>query len=74
MSHLWLSERVRHQSAAATAQLVLATMREAQAQLAERVTAETVATYGSDSPATLAIVASIERRLRAGSGGSVAAS
>src|SRR5262245_31175864 len=58
VSHLWLSERTRQQPAATTAQLILTTMRAAQAQLAQRITAETVAAYGPDSPATAAIVAS----------------
>ena len=70
MTQLWLSERIRHQPAAATAQLVMATMRAAQMQLAQRVTAETVATYGQNSAA---IVAAIERRFGIDSGGNDAA-
>jgi phenylpyruvate tautomerase PptA (4-oxalocrotonate tautomerase family) len=73
ISHLWLSERVRQQSAAETAQLVMTTMRAAQADLAQRLTAETVAAYGANNPATAAIVANVERRLGLSSGSADAA-
>ncbi len=73
VTHLWLSDRVRHQSAAATAELVMTTMRAAQAQLAERLTTETVAAYGADSDSTAAIVAIVERRFGPTSGGGDAA-
>ncbi len=66
MSHLWLSEAVRHRRAAEISELVLSTMRSAQAQLAESVTEATVAAYGPDSPATSAILANIQRRFGSG--------
>jgi hypothetical protein len=62
MTQLWLSERVRHQSAAATAELVITTMRAAQSQLAHRMSAEAAAAYGPHSAATAAIIANVERR------------
>jgi hypothetical protein len=43
-------------------------MRAAQGELAQRLTAETVAAYGADSPATKAILANLERRLGSSSG------
>jgi hypothetical protein len=63
---LWLGEGVRHWSAAEIAQRVLATMRDAHAELVGRVAEAARETYGSDSPAAASITARIQERFRLG--------
>jgi DNA-binding protein YbaB len=62
---LHLSERIRRQSAADVADLILATMRKAQAQLSRRMAEVAAETMGGDSDVTRAVVASYEQRFPA---------
>jgi hypothetical protein len=62
---LRLDERVRAASAARTAERVLATTREAYAELLRQVTAATRAALGPDDPAATAIIGSYDRRFGA---------
>ena len=60
-----LSERIRKQPAVEVADLILATMRKAQAQLSRRMAEVAAETMGGDSDVTRAVVASYEKRFPA---------
>ncbi|SCL30906.1 YbaB/EbfC DNA-binding family protein [Micromonospora rhizosphaerae] len=62
---LRLDERIRTQSAARTAEQVLATTRAAYAELLRQVTEATRETLGPDDPAVSAVIDSYGRRLGA---------
>ncbi|QGN48654.1 YbaB/EbfC family nucleoid-associated protein [Micromonospora sp. WMMD558] len=62
LTDLWLDERVRQQSAARTAQQILATTRAAHADLLRQVTAAASDTLGDGDPAAEAVVDSYRRR------------
>ncbi len=65
---LELDEGIRRQPAAATAQAILATMRNAQAALTEAATAATDETVGADTPTGRAVIASYTARLQRADG------
>lgn len=65
---LRLDERVRAQSAARTAEQILATTRAAYAELLRQVTAATREILGPDDPAAEAIIGGYGRRLAADEG------